>query len=160
VQGLYVYEAPETHTAGLSVKADLGVGLVTEAAYRYTHGVTAGIDGLAVSAGVDYSIGFDTSSLYFVAEYLYAGASSSSALTLPLPHNIYGLLQYSYSALGSISASCLVSFDTEDALAITPALAWNQELMQGVSLQTTLQCFAGKDSVTGFALTGLLRVRF
>ncbi|MDR0375986.1 MAG: hypothetical protein LBH85_09770 [Treponema sp.] len=171
LQALYVFETPRdgasrddgsvaprgtpfgVHRAGLSVKADVAVGLVADALYSYNHedrqsgksgGISGGgfLDGLSASGGFDYS--FFNGTLYLLGEYLFSGASSATAFSLENPfgysdrHNIYALAQYAFTDYTNASAACVFGFGDED-FSVTPILAITHELFQGFSLNLTVQ---------------------
>jgi hypothetical protein len=81
-QALYSIEAgkkevtPNAHNFGLSLKADLPVGITADVLWSYKQGESATVEGLAASGGVDYTFSIATHSIYLLAEYLYNGAES------------------------------------------------------------------------------------
>ena len=147
IQTLYCYETPEErtyfgiHRAGLSVKADLEVGLVLDALYTLNPEVWTGLDGLSFSAGADYS--FFDGKLIVLAEYLFNGKASSTAYN-PLT-NISGFSNYNYlytsftfrfNDFTNISAALISCFDD---VSFTPVLTLNYDLFQGTALTITAQ---------------------
>jgi hypothetical protein len=147
LQGLYVYEIekakPGIHRFGASLKADIEVGFVAEGLYKYDARNSSGIDGLSASAGFDYSIGFETSSLYLLTEYLYSGKQSNTSFDIvvnPLGytarHNLYALLQYNFDSFTNISLAFLTGIDIST---YTPIVTFQSELFQGFSLSLAAQ---------------------
>ncbi|MDR1219372.1 MAG: hypothetical protein LBK73_07175 [Treponema sp.] len=161
LQALYVFETPHdaapgaasgapfgVHRVGLSVKADVVVGLVGDALYAYNHddhqnGESGGFpDGLSASGGCDYS--FFDGKLYLLGEYLFSGASSATAFSQENlfgysdRHNIYALIRYAFTDYTNASAACMVGFGDKDP-SVTPILTVTHELFQGFSLTLTVQ---------------------
>jgi hypothetical protein len=146
IQALYCFETPTDinfgiHRAGFSVKADLEIGLVIDALYTYNPEIWPELDGLSFSAGVDYS--FFDGKLIVLAEYLYNGNTSSTALN-PIT-NLFGFSNnnYLYTSITlrfndftNISAALISGFDD---VSFTPVLTFNHELFQGTTLTITAQ---------------------
>jgi hypothetical protein len=155
LQTLYVFETPGrgaalgVHRAGVSVKADIAVGIVADALYAYNHddhqaGKSAGFSGgLSASGGLDYS--FFDGKLYLLAEYLFSGASSATAFSQENPfgysdrHNLYALVQYAFTDYTSARAACVFGFGDDDAPSVTPVLTVTHDVFQGFSLTLTVQ---------------------
>ena len=147
LQALYAYETKgfaETvpagtdqgfHRYGLSLKADLELGFVLDALYIF-YPDNVDIDRLSLGAGFDYS--FLEGNLYVLAEYLYNGASSVSALGFGgswiNQHYLYGTILYRFNDYFSMSLSTLFCFDD---LSFQPILNVDYELFQGLSLNIT-----------------------
>jgi hypothetical protein len=161
LQGLYAFEAPQDaspygiHRTGLSIKADLALGLTADLLYSWDPGDSSGIDGLSASAGFDYS--FYQGKLYCLAEYLYSGASSvtaggqspgDAAPISGLRHRNYLYLMFLYrrSDYTNASLACMVS--PED-LSFTPILSVEHELVQGLTLSLQGQIPLDQDVFTG-----------
>ncbi|MDR1073262.1 MAG: hypothetical protein LBL45_06265 [Treponema sp.] len=178
LQALYVFETPHdaapgvaggascgVHRVGLSVKADVVVGLVGDALYTYNHddhqnGESAGFsDGLSASGGFDYS--FFDGKLYLLGEYLFSGASSATAFSQENlfgysdRHNIYALIRYAFTDYTSASAACMFGFGDKDP-SVTPILTVTHELFQGFSLTLTVQAPL-KEEMYVFSLLGRLK---
>jgi hypothetical protein len=142
LQGLYVYESPHDtsarglHRFGLSLKGDLVLGLAAELLYTYDPQVKAGEEGLAASAGFDYS--FLDGRFYILAEYLYSGGRSSTAGSLGFRGNHYIFAQgmYRISDYTSLSLGCMAA--PED-LSLTPLAGAEHELFQGLTLSLSCQ---------------------
>jgi hypothetical protein len=144
LQALYAFETPGKqaeaglHRFGLSLKADLELGLVADALYTLDPSNIEGIDGLSAGAGFDYS--FFRGKFYVLAEYLFNGASSATAATgtgeghLSNRHYLYTLVRYlinDYAGLSLADTLCL-----ED-LSCMPALSLDYEIFQGFTLTFT-----------------------
>ena len=148
IQALYVFETPQSaapdgrHQIGLSLKADVVLGLVVDALYTYNHAANnEAIDGLSASAGFDYSL--LNGDLYMLAEYLYNGASSITARSTTNPaglfakrHYVYAMFRYMFSDYTNTSLSCMAGI--EDA-SLLPAVSFYHELFQGMSLTLSAQ---------------------
>ena len=147
IQTLYCYETPGIdtnygiHRAGLSVKADLEIGLVIDALYTYNYEKWTKQDGLSFSAGADYS--FFEGKLIILAEYLYNGKSSSTAFNYTT--NLFGFSNYNYlytsltlriNDFTNISAALISGIDD---VSFTPVLTLNYDLFQGTALTITAQ---------------------
>jgi hypothetical protein len=165
LQGLYAFEVPRTaspygiHRAGLSIKADLALGLTADMLYSWDPGDSAGMDGLSASAGFDYS--FYQGKWYCLAEYLYSGASSvtaGGALSDQSPedaapvsglrhrHYLYLMFLYRWSDYTNTSLACMAS--PED-LSFTPILSVEHELFQGLTLSLRGQIALDRDVFAG-----------
>jgi len=163
VQALYCFETPKTgsgngiHRVGLSVKADLEVGLVLDAFYTYNYEAKTEWDGLSFSGGADYS--FFDGKLIVLAEYLYNGKNSSTALSLENPlgfpnnHYLYTSLTYSFTDYTNISAALIIGFDD---VSYIPILTLNHDLFQGAVLTVLAQMPVERN----FIVSAKLRLRF
>jgi hypothetical protein len=144
IQTLYCFETPETktgygiHRVGLSVKADLEAGLVMDALYTYKYEAQTKLDGLSFSAGADYS--FFSGNLIVLAEYLYNGETSSTALGYggSFSHNnyLYTSLTWRFNDYTNISAALISGLDD---VSFTPIITLNHDLFQGAALTITAQ---------------------
>jgi hypothetical protein len=144
IQTLYCFETPETktgygiHRVGLSVKADLEAGLVMDALYTYKYEAQTKLDGLSFSAGADYS--FFSGNLIVLAEYLYNGETSSTALGYggSFSHNnyLYTSLTWRFNDYTNISAALISGLDD---VSFTPVITLNHDLFQGAVLTITAQ---------------------
>jgi hypothetical protein len=168
IQGLYAFEAPREeipqglHRAGLSLKTDLEVGLAADMLYTYdphdlSDGTAAAEDGLAVSLGVDYS--FLTGDLYVLAEYLYSGNSSSTALANGFIRNNYLYAQslYRFDDYTHFSLACMAGLDD---VSFTPVLSFEREIFQGFTLTLTAQFPPEAEEGGRFNFTAKARLRF
>jgi hypothetical protein len=141
LQGLYAYESPHDafsqglHRFGFSGKGDLILGLAAELLYICDPRAAAGEEGLAASAGFDYSL-LD-GKLYVLAEYLYSGDRSSTAGSLGFKGNHYLFAQglYRLSDYTSVSLGCMAAPGDGSC---TPVLGAEHELSQGLIL--SLSC--------------------
>jgi hypothetical protein len=152
VQALYAFETPGpesgTHRFGLSLKADLELGFVADALYTLKADKAEGIEGLSLGAGFDYS--FLGGDLYVLAEYLFNGDSSATALGFGGAwmnhHYLYGTALYRFSDYCSLALSTVFCFDD---LSFSPFAALNYELFQGFSLNLTARLLLDQDSLFG-----------
>ena len=150
VQALYSFETPNNgseygiHRAGLSVKADVEVGLFLDALYTYNHETGTGIDGLSFSIGADYS--FFDGNLIALAEYLYNGETSSTALgyggNFSNNHYLYTGVTWRFNDFTNISAALISAFDD---VSFTPIITFNHDLFQGATLTITAQVPMDRD---------------
>jgi len=150
VQMLYCYETPKKdsdygiHRAGLSVKADLVLGFVLDALYTYNYEAQTKLDGLSVSGGIDYS--FFNGNLIFLAEYLYNGESSSTALkyggSFSNNHYLYTGFTIRFNDYTNMSAALISGLDD---ISFTPILTLNHDLFQGAVLTITAQVPLDRD---------------
>ncbi|MDR1398678.1 MAG: hypothetical protein LBJ41_01970 [Treponema sp.] len=178
IQALYVFETPQSiapdgrHQIGLSLKADVELGLVIDALYTYNHAAnTAAITGLSASAGFDYS--FLNGSLYVLTEYLYNGASSITARSATNPaglfakrHYAYALCQYMFSDYTNASLSCIAGIEDASFMSV---VSLYHEVFQGMSLTVSSQFplaidedgeFAPQTMGQHFSFTTKVRLRF
>jgi hypothetical protein len=144
-QAIYFWQPIEDdvvgkHYAGISLKADLVIGITSNVLYSYTaiNGKDTNlIEGLAASAGVDYSFSISTHTLYLLAEYLYNGENSATAqgernlYGYKTHHHIYGSARFSITDLSSATAGALVSADNGKTALIAIYAA---DLFQGANL--------------------------
>ncbi|WP_461246215.1 hypothetical protein [Treponema sp. R6D11] len=164
IQTLYCYETPKIsayygiHRAGLSVKADLVVGLVIDTLYTYNYEAETKLDGLSFSGGADYS--FFDGKLIFLAEYLYNGENSSTAfnpktnlLGLTNTHYLYTSLTLRFTDYTNMSAAVMIGFDDTSYI---PILTLNHDLFQGA----TLIVLAQMPYEYYFVVSTKLRLRF
>jgi hypothetical protein len=150
LQLLYSFETPQAgsnwgiNRIGMSVKADLEVGLVMDTLYTYNSEAKTRLDGLSFGLGVDYS--FFDGNLIVLAEYLYNGKASSTAYgyggSFSNEHYLYTGLTWRFNDFTNIGAtlvSCL------DDLSFTPVLSLNHDLFQGATLTLTAQIPLDRD---------------
>lgn len=154
IQTLYAFASPADnssqgiHRIGLSVKADLEVGLVMDALYTYNHEEKTGIDGLSFSAGLDYS--FFDGNLLALAEYLYNGAASSTAAgyggSFVNKHYLYTSFTWRLNDYTSASTALISGFDD---VSFTPVLGLTHDLFQGATLTVSAQIPLDRDLFSG-----------
>ena len=154
IQALYSFESPQTgsnkgiHRAGVSVKADVELGLVIDALYTYNNETGTGIDGLSFSAGADYSL-FD-GDLIVLAEYLYNGETSSTSGkgggSFSNEHYLYTGLTWRFDDFTNISAALISGFDD---VSFTPVFTFSHDLFQGAALSLTAQIPLDRDLFSG-----------
>ena len=163
IQALYCYETPLAdsplahssdspwgiHRLGLSVKADVELGLVADALYTINPHKPGGINGLSAGAGFDYS--FLGGNLYILFEYLFNGFSSITAFNAQCPedglwqnhHYLYGTALYRFNDYCSLALSNVICFDD---MSLSPFATFNYEFFQGFSLNLTARfCLDQKD---------------
>ncbi|GHV08720.1 hypothetical protein FACS189485_20540 [Spirochaetia bacterium] len=167
LQLLYAFESPGDgsdqgiHRAGMSVKADLELGLVADLLYTYNAEAQTQIDGLSFSIGCDYS--FFEGKFIVLAEYLYNGAASSTAFNDG--KNIFGRKNdnYLYASLSFlffdytlVSAALISGFDD---VSFTPIISLEHELFQGCGLNISAQIPLDRDLFSGDGNQGELGPR-
>lgn len=178
VQALYSFETPRTgsrngiHRAGLSVKADVEVGLTIETLYAYNHEAGFDIDGLSASIGADYS--FYDGNIVVLAEYLYNGEYSSTSINggggFSNNHYLYTGFTWRFNDFTSAGAALVSCFDD---VSFTQVFTLSHDLFQGAVLTITARLPLDRDLFTGngsrgelgprrgyFNLTARLRLRF
>jgi hypothetical protein len=135
IQALYAFESPRggnsrgIHRGGLSLKADMELGLVADLLYTLNPGAMSGFGGLAASAGFDYSL-LD-GNLYILAEYLYNGAESVSSREFSRRHYLYVLAQYRFTDYTNAGLACVAGLED---LSFAPVLTVEHDLFQGFTL--------------------------
>jgi len=154
VQALYSFESPNDgsnqgiHRAGLSVKADVEIGLVMDALYTYNHEAETKVDGLSFSLGADYS--FIDGDLIILAEYLYNGETSSTALgyggSFSNNHYLYTGITWRFNDFTNMSAALISGFDD---ISFTPVITLNHDLFQGATLIISAQIPLDRDLFSG-----------
>jgi len=154
IQSLYSYETPDTgselglHRIGLSIKADLILGILLDALYTYNHEIKTAQDGLSFSLGADYS--FFDGKLILLAEYLFNGENSSTALE---HGGSFININYLYTGL-TIVINDFTNFNIAiisglDDISFTPIINFNHDLFQGAVLTITMQVPLDRDLLTG-----------
>ena len=143
-KALYSFESPRggagfgIHRAGLSVKADLELGLVLDLLYSYNHEHGTGLDGLAVSFGFDYSL--FRGSLLVVAEYLFSGSASSTSASggghFFNEHYLYTGFTWLFNDFTNAGIALISGFGD---LSFTPVVTFSHALFQGATLTLTAQ---------------------
>jgi len=144
IQALYSFETPDVnsnngiHRAGFSLKTDLKAGIVIETLYTYNHEAGTELDGLSFSIGADYS--FLDGNLIALAEYLYNGEKSSTALgyggSFSNNNYLFTSLTLRFNDYTNISAAVITGFDD---ISFTPVITFNHDLFQGATLIITAQ---------------------
>ena len=170
VQPLYSFETPKEgsasgiHRAGLSVKADIEIGFVMDMLYTYNNEAETGIDGLSFSIGADYS--FVDGKLIVLAEYLYNGETSSTALgyggNFLNRHYLYTGFTWLFSDFTNVNTAFVFSFDY---FSFTPVVTFSHDLFQGAALTVTAQILLDDGAFSGdrdlyFISSAKLRLRF
>jgi hypothetical protein len=161
VQALYSFESPNDdsnqgiHRLGMSVKADVEVGLVMDTLYTYNHEAGTQIDGLSLSLGADYS--FFDGNLIVLAEYLYNGETSSTALgyggSFSNNHYLYTGLTWRFNDFTNMTVALISGFDD---ISFTPVISLNHDLFQGAVLTITAQIPLDRDLFSGDGRRGEL----
>ena len=135
------------HRAGLSVKADLELGITAELLYTLNPDSPAGINGLAASAGMDYS--FLEGKLYLLAEYLYSGSESVDAISAAMPsghtgsHYLYAAGTWKWSDFSSFTLGCAANLED---ISCTSIALWQYEFLHGMILSIKLHIPLDRDS--------------
>ncbi|MCL2765414.1 MAG: hypothetical protein FWD40_09085 [Treponema sp.] len=152
VQTLYSFETPKEgsaggiHRAGLSLKADVEVGLVMDALYTYNNEAGTEIDGLSFSIGADYS--FFDGNLILLAEYLYSGKLSSTSVKTggDFMNNNYlsSAFTWRFNDFTNINLALVCALDD---ISFTPILSFNHELFQGATLMLSAQIPLDRNSL-------------
>ncbi|MDR3338103.1 MAG: hypothetical protein LBT16_12965 [Treponema sp.] len=156
-QFLYAYETPTEisssaglHRGGISVKADLEVGLVADVLYTWNPDGDFDLDGLSAGAGFDYS--FLDGTCYVLLEYLYNGAASSTSKNFNSltgfsnKNYLYGIFRYSFNDFTAASLGGIASFDD---VSFTPIAAVEYDIFQGMNLTVTVQAPLDRDILFG-----------
>jgi hypothetical protein len=154
VQALYSFESPNDgarhgiHRAGLSVKADVEVGLVMDALYTYNHEAATKLNGLSCSFGADYS--FFDGNLIILAEYLYNGETSSTSIrgggSFSNTHYLYTGLTWRFNDFTNVNAALISGLSD---ISFTPVISLNHDLFQGASLTISAQIPLDRDVFSG-----------
>jgi hypothetical protein len=143
------------HRGGLSAKIDLEIGFVIDALYAYNHQSETKEDGLSFSAGADYS--FFDGNLIVLAEYLYNGKTSSTALgyggSFSNRNYLYSGFTFRFSDFTNLTAALISGFDD---VSFTSFLTLNHELFQGATLIITAQVPMDRDLFNGDGRRGEL----
>jgi hypothetical protein len=175
IQAIYAYQTPidgvpnapagtaapnGLHRVGLSAKADVEAGITVDALYTAGYTGVSFADGLAASAGIDYS--FFAGRLYLAAEYLYCGPNSASSYDSGANpygflhrHYLFGTAMYRFDDFTALTLALMCGLDDASFL---PILSFDTDLAQGLALAVTLQVPAGKSGAE-FAPSALGRVR-
>ncbi|MCL2244981.1 MAG: hypothetical protein FWC03_11030 [Treponema sp.] len=161
MQALYSFQTPMTgsefgiHRAGLSIKADVEVGLVMDALYTYNHEAETREDGLSFSAGADYS--FFGGKLIVLAEYLYNGKTSSTAAGygggFSNNHYLYTGFTWIIDDFTNLNAALISGLDD---ISFTPVISLSHDLFQGAVLAITAQVPMDRDLFSGNGKRGEL----
>jgi len=179
-KAIYSFESPRegarlgVHRAGLSVKADLAAGFVLDLLYSYNHERRTRLDGLALSAGFDYSL--FRGSLLIVAEYLFSGEASSTSAggggRFLGRHYLYAGLTWLFDDFTSAGVAAVCNLSD---LSFAPAATFSRALFQGATLTLSAQVPLDRDALSGdgsrgelgplslgrrFDFTAALRLRF
>jgi len=154
LQALYAFQNPDTvfdqgiHRFGLSLKADIELGFVVDGLYTLNPKKAEGIDGLSLGAGFDYS--FFDGDVYVLAEYLFNGSSSVTALGFggdwSNNHYLYGTALYRFNDHCNFGLSTVFCFDD---LSFSPFATLNYELFQGFSLNLTARLPMDQKTLNG-----------
>ena len=168
LQALYAFESPQEgsdqgiHRLGMSVKADvelalyasspdaetgvkrISFSLVTDALYAYNRQAETGVEGLSFGLGADCS--FFEGKLVALAEYLYSGETSSTALgyggSFSNRNYLYTGLTYIISDYTSAGLALISGFDD---VSFTPVITAQHDLFQGCSLLLSAQIPLDRD---------------
>jgi hypothetical protein len=144
LQALYAFETPggassgAVHRGGLSLKADGKAAFTADLLYTWEQGEKPDIEGLAASAGFDYSLGKS----YILAEYLFSGLSSVSSanrgnlLGFSRRNYLYGSVLYRFNDYTNAAAALLFALDD---ISFTPIFSVHYDLFQGITLGLSAQ---------------------
>ena len=144
VQALYAFQTASdsgqhdegVHYLGGSIKLEAEIGILADTLYRYDPAGTFDHEGLALSAGADYTLG----KLYVLAEYLYNGRNSASHRTaggmFTARNFLAATFLYTISDLTNVTAQGLWSIDGHSLL---PSFVFSHDLMQGFTLTVSAQ---------------------
>ena len=172
IQALYSYETPNEgagsknglHRAGLSIKADVEVGLVLDALYTYNYEADTKWDGLSLSIGADYS--FFGGKLIVLAEYLYNGELSSTSfdleknlLGMPDRHYLFNSFTWLFNDFTNLNIALVSNLSD---FSFTPIITLNHDLFQGAVLTISAQIPLPPEKNAGnyFHCTARVRLRF
>jgi len=157
VQALYSFETPLAdspwgiHRFGLSVKADMVLGFVVDTLYTFDPNAAAGIEGLSLGSGFDYS--FLGGDLYILFEYLFNGSASSTAWNATSNllgwgnHNyLYGTALYRFNDYTSLALSTVFCFDD---LSFSPFVTLSYDVFQGFNLSLTARLPLDEKTISG-----------
>ncbi|GHV78265.1 hypothetical protein AGMMS49944_00560 [Spirochaetia bacterium] len=141
VQGLYSIET-DAHNFGVSLKADLPVGITTDILWTYYQGESATVEGLAASGGVDYTFTVAAHNVYLLAEYLYNGTKSKMD-DYAKHHYLYGAARLSIDDYTSFTLGALAGLEDSS---VTPQLSFTTDLFQGaaITVQAQVPCGEGE----------------
>jgi len=148
IQTLYSYETPHgnplinshygIHRFGLSLKADIEIGFYLDTLYTYNYDAGTQWDGLSFSAGADYS--FFEGNLIVLAEYLYNGDTSSTAVgyggNFSNNHYLYTGFTIRFSDFTNMNATLISCFDD---VSFSTIISMNHDLFQGATLTVSAQ---------------------
>ncbi|MDR2247925.1 MAG: hypothetical protein LBE17_14850 [Treponema sp.] len=152
-QAVYAYETPRegspwgVHRGGFSFKAEAEAGLVADVLYTCDPEAGFGIQGLAASAGGDYS--FWEGKWYVLAEYLYNGRSSSTSVQsgnsagFSGEHFLYAVVRYLVNDYTSLSLACLSGLSD---CSFAPILGAEHELFQGFTVSMSARVPLDRDN--------------
>ena len=121
------------HRLGLSLKAEIEIGLTAEFLYTINPDAPSGIEGLSASLGADYS--FFNGRLYVQAEYLFSGTQSVSARSAGFPsghtgsHYLYTAGIWKWSDFSLLTLGCAANLED---ISFTPLVSWQYEFIQGM----------------------------
>jgi hypothetical protein len=150
IQGVYSFETPKdgsihgTHRAGFSFKTDIEVGILIDMLYTFDYEQRTKLDGLSFSMGMDYS--FIDGNLIVLAEYLYNGKKSSTALgyggSFSNNHYLYYGMTWRFNDFTNTSLAVIYGFND---VSFTPIISVNHDLFQGAVLTVSAQVPMDRD---------------
>lgn len=177
-QGLYAFQASDAerreavNRLGLSLKAELEIGLSLDLLYAHAGSGAPSARGLELAAGADYS--FAGGKLYALLQYLYNGpglldpgdgiellaaerqaaAEEGRALGAFNRRNyLYFQSLYRFSDFTRAGLSCLASLDDRS---FTPALVAEHEPIQGLTLSLSVRAALDERAIRGAGAEGEL----
>jgi hypothetical protein len=159
IQGLYSYQTPDKisgyglHRFGMSIKADVEVGMIVDILYTYDHKIKSKFDGLSFSIGFDYS--FFEGKLFVLAEYLFNGKTSTTAFGYGGYYSnnnyLYTGATWSFNDFTNIGLALISGIDD---VSFTPVITFNHDLFQGGTLTLTAQIPLDSDLFLGDGYRG------
>jgi hypothetical protein len=138
-QALYSIET-DAHNFGLSLKADLPVGLTADVLWTYQQEETATVEGLAASGGLDYTFSIATHTVYLLTEYLYNG-NASKMTGYAQHHYLYGAAKLSIDDYTSLTFGALAGLSDNS---VAPLVSFSTDLFQGAALMVQAQIPCGE----------------
>jgi hypothetical protein len=183
VQMLYSHDFPDSvskgfHRAGMSMKADLELGLLVDMLYTYSKGMENKKDGLSLSAGFDYSL--FSGNLLILTEYLYNGAASTTSIagggSFFNENYLYTGLTWRFNDYTNAGAALISGLDDKSFM---PVVNFSYDIIQGANFSLRAQVpidndllhengkhgeFGplppGRDAGSKFYMEGRLQLRF
>jgi hypothetical protein len=154
IQSLYSFETPNTgsesglHRIGLSIKADFKAALIFDALYTYNQEAQTAHNGLSFSFGADYS--FFEGKLIALAEYLFNGGASSTALGYGGSFINTNYLYTGFTiVINDFTNLNIALISGLDDISFTPIISFSHDLFQGAALTITAQAPMDRDLFTG-----------
>jgi len=139
---------PWTHRFGMSLKADLELGLMLDMLYAHNKDLENSEDGLSLSAGFDYS--FFDAKLIFLAEYLYNGNASSTSFAgggnFTNNNYLYTGLTYRFNNFTNAGLALISGLDDASFVALA---TFSHQISQAISLSVATNVPMDKNLFNG-----------